>query len=357
MKQNIIVLLGGRSSEHEVSLRSGLSVTAHIDTDKFQVMPVAVAKDGRWLLTKDCGSEGLVDHVLNHKKIALAQNLSEVSLTGGELVGGELANGVKIDCVFSTLHGTYGEDGAMQGFLELAQVPFVGSGSAASAIAMDKDFTKILTESVGVSTAPWVTVFAQDKWPSYDEVKGKLGEVLFIKPARQGSSVGISKVKQHEDYKKALEFAFKYDDKIVIEQAIVGREIELAVLGNSDLTISHPGEILPDGEFYTYESKYVTDGTKLVLKADLSPELVKGLQETAGKLYKAMGLAGLSRMDFFVTQDNKIWFNEPNTLPGFTSISMYPKMMGETGIAYTELISRLIQLGIDRFEREKIFKG
>ena len=356
MKQNIIVLLGGRSSEHEVSLRSGLSVAEHIDLDKFNVIPVAVAKDGDWLVAGEFGSKGLVDHAEDHKKIALAKNLAPVTLKKGYLEGAKLKD-FKVDCVFSTLHGTFGEDGAAQGFLELAQVAFVGSGSAASAIAMDKDFTKILTESVNVATAPWITVFASDRWPSYEQVKAKLGDVLFVKPARQGSSVGISKVKKQEDYKKALEFAFQYDDKIVIEQAIVGREIELAVLGNSELIVSHPGEILPDDEFYTYESKYVTDGTELVLKSDLKPELVAQLQETAKLLYKTMGLAGLSRMDFFVTEDSKIWFNEPNSLPGFTSISMYPKMMAEAGIGYSELISKLIALGIERFEKEKIFKG
>jgi len=344
MSKPIIALLcGGQSSEHEVSLRSGLSVMQHLPRDHYDLVAVGISKEGRWLM-----GDPLIHNPGSHYEIRLADGLKEVSLQGGCLAG------KKIDCVFSVLHGTFGEDGAMQGFLEMQGVPYVGSPPGGSHLAMDKDVMKRMLKTAGLPTVDHLTLYQlEPQRPSYAQAAAQLGPVMFVKPSSQGSSVGISKVKSADDYAKAVEAAFQFDDKVIVEGAIKGRELELSILGDEELIASWPGEVFPDGEFYSYESKYVTNGTRLEVKANLSQAQALEMQTLAKRIFRLLGLSGFARMDFFLDEQGKFWFNEPNTLPGFTSISMYPKMMDAAGVPYPELIHRLIQLGIKRAERNR----
>ncbi len=341
-KKRILILCGGQSSEHQVSLLSGLSVKKFIPTDRYEPIFVGIDKKGRWFT-----GEPLIQNPEDPKTIQLGFNLEEAQLEKGKL------NGLSIDCVFSVLHGTLGEDGAMQGFLEMQGVPFIGSGSSASAIGMDKDLLKRIALSAEIATAPFVTLYAGEPPLTYDNAKELLGGLLFVKPARQGSSIGISKVGNETEYHQALDLAFRFDDKLVVEQAIAGRELEVAVLGNRELIASYPGEVIPDAEFYSYEAKYITGGSQLILKPDLSKPTILEIQEKAKRLFRLLGLSGLARIDFFLDPGGKLWLNEPNTLPGFTHISMYPKMMEIAGTPYPELIHRLIELGIQRAGRQR----
>ena len=345
MKPRVLLLCGGQSGEHQVSLRSGLSVIRELPKDKYDLVAVAIDKQGRWWT----GSP-LVQNPDNPETIALAPGLTQVRLEGDQLLG------KKVDCVFSVLHGTYGEDGAMQGFLEMSKVAFVGPGVLGSAVAMDKEMTKRLLLFEGLKTAPYLVLRDTDKVrPTYAQAVEKLGPVLFVKPSAQGSSLGISKVKNEAQYQTALDFAFRYDRKILVEKGIVGREIELSVLGNDQLTVSLPGEIKPAEEFYSYEAKYILDNTTLVIPVPLPGKLVARLQEAAARVFRCLELKGMARVDFFVDAQEEIWVNEPNTLPGFTSISMYPKLMQTVGISYPELLDRLVQLGLeDAAKRSKL---
>lgn len=345
-KPRIALLCGGQSSEHEVSLRSGLSVMQHLPQDKYELLAVGISKDGRWLM-----GDPLIHNPGSHYEIRLADGLQEVTMQGGCIAG------KKIDCVFSVLHGTFGEDGAMQGFLEMQHVPYVGSGPGGSHLAMDKDVMKRMLKTAGLPTVDHITLYQLDaRRPSYAEAVAQLGPILFVKPSSQGSSVGISKVKGAADYGPAVAKAFQFDEKVIVESAIAGRELELAILGDEELIASWPGEVIPDQEFYSYEAKYVTNGTRLEIKADLSPAKAAEMQELAKRIFRLLGLSGFARMDFFLDAQGKFWFNEPNTLPGFTSISMYPKMMAAAGVEYPDLIHRLIQLGMRRHQRNQQFR-
>ncbi|MBU3917295.1 D-alanine--D-alanine ligase, partial [bacterium] len=284
--------------------------------------------------------------------ICLAMGLKPARLEKG------LLNGEKIDVVFPIIHGTYGEDGCLQGFLQMQHIPFVGSGVLGSAVGMDKDIMKRLLKLDGIKCAKHQTIYSwQEKKPGYDEIVAALGEVLFIKPCNLGSSIGISKVKNRDEYEKAISFALQFDTKILVEEYVEGREIEVSVLGNENAEVSIPGEIIPGGDFYSYNSKYIdSNTTELKIPAQLKPGIVKELREIAKKAFHLLELSGLSRVDFFVKEDDSIWLNEVNTLPGFTNISMYPKLWETSGIPYPELIHRLIQLAIKRFDSEKILK-
>ncbi len=284
--------------------------------------------------------------------ICLAANLEPVRLEKG------LLNGEKIDAVFPVIHGTYGEDGCLQGYLQMQHVPFVGSGVLGSAVGMDKDIMKRLLLFDGINCAKHRIIYSwQETRPSYHEIAAALGDTLFIKPCNLGSSIGISKCRNKDEYEKAISFAFQFDTKILVEEYIEGREIEVSVLGNENVDVSVPGEIIPGGDFYSYDSKYIdSNSTELKIPAQLKPEVEKELKEIAEKSFHLLELSGLSRIDFFVKEDDSIWLNEVNTLPGFTNISMYPKLWETSGIPYPELIHRLIQLAIKQFDLEKILK-
>jgi D-alanine-D-alanine ligase len=261
-----------------------------------------------------------------------------------------------VDVIFPILHGPFGEDGTLQGLLKLANIPFVGASVLGSAVGMDKDVMKRLLREAGILIGKFSTIKA-DNIPTYEKVIKNLGQPFFIKPANMGSSIGVSKVKEKKDYQKAIQEAFNYDGKIILEENIVGREIECAVLGNDDPAASIPGEIIPSHDFYSYEAKYLDEnGARLEIPAKLSNQLVKKIQLLAIKTFEVLSCEGMSRVDCFLRENGDILVNEINTIPGFTSISMYPKMWEASGISYPDLIDKLIQLAFERFEEEKKLK-
>jgi len=348
-KQTVAILTGGTSPEHEVSLNSARNIYNAIDQEKFQVEVIGISRKGSW----------------RHLPIGVFQKAK--SIEGGEgkaLVlnpGNEKVityqSGEKgfpiIDVVFNIVHGPFGEDGTMQGLLEVLGLPFVGPDTLGSSVGMDKDFTKKILRDAGVLVAPWVTVYKHEK-VDRQAIVDKLGLPLFVKPANMGSSVGVGKAEDLEGLEVALKEAFKFDIKVLVEQGLKGREIETAVLGNmEDVQVSGIGEIIMESGFYDYESKYLSgDAAKVVIPAeDVSPTDVEHIRQTALKSFRALGLEGLSRMDVFLENDGSVYVNEPNTLPGFTNISMYPKLWAQAGIPYSELIERLLQLAIARHGR------
>jgi len=338
MKKTVLLLCGGYSEEHQVSLRSGLSVIAQFPTERFNLLPVVVDRCGGWWT-----GDPLVSDLEDPKKIKISPNLRPVSLKNKQV------DGQVIDCVFSVLHGQFGEDGCMQGLFEMAGIPQVGSGVLGSAMAMDKDVTKRLVMFEGINTAPYLCLRSTDQgFPSYAEATKKLGGTLFIKPASQGSSVGISKATDEVSYQQGIKLAFQFDRKVLVEQAIVGREIELAVLGNHHPVVSVPGEIKVTEDFYSYEAKYILENTGLEIPAELPESTTTALQEAATQVFTCLELSGLARVDFFLDEQSQIWLNEPNSLPGFTSISMYAKLFEASGIAYPELLTRLVELALEK---------
>lgn len=350
-KLTVGIIFGGKSAEHEVSLQSAKNIVDAIDRTKFNILLIGIDKEGNWNQYKE--SSYLVNED-DPKKISLHEINKPISLSLDQLTK---KNGVlsEVDVVFPIIHGTLGEDGSLQGMLEMLDLPYVGPNVLSSSICMDKDIAKKLLQLSGIKVAKGIVVTRNDKSSlRYEEVEKELGSTLFIKPANQGSSVGVSKVSSEEEFIKGIEEAFLYDHKLVIEEAIKGREIEISVLGNEEPMASLPGEILPKTEFYSYESKYIDEkGAKLDMPAKVSDSLTKRLQAEAVKAFKALQCEGLARVDFFVTEDEEIYVNELNTLPGFTKISMYPQLWEISGIPYTELITRLLKLAIERHERNK----
>ncbi|MEK6706213.1 MAG: D-alanine--D-alanine ligase family protein [Bdellovibrionota bacterium] len=334
-KIRVAVLFGGRSGEHEVSLRSAASVMQHMDKERFEVVPVTIDKYGRW---RENGKEVVFPPYPNSAVL-------------------------NVDVVFPVIHGPLCEDGTIQGLLELAEVPYVGCGVLASAVGMDKDVAKRLARDAGVAVVPYLCLTV-DEWKNSPAVfeklcSGKLGYPVFIKPANLGSSVGVHKVHAASELASSLEDAFQYDLKVLVERAINAREIEVAVLESADPSsqpiISVPGEVCPTHEFYSYEAKYLDEnGASLNIPADLTPEQVQAARDMAAKVFASLCCEGMARADLFLERGSGVlYFNEINTIPGFTSISMYPKMMEASGIAYGELLSRLIDLAIARHKRKK----
>lgn len=348
-KIRVGVLFGGTSAEHEVSLLSAKSVIDAIDTDKYEIVPIAIRKSGEWYLATldtlfhNADDPALISLTQTHQHIAL------VPQCNGELYN--MTANVPIaalDVIFPVLHGPGGEDGSVQGYLTLANIPFVGAGILGSAIGMDKDVMKRLLRDAGIASARFLTFKANDKI-DFDAVTRQLGLPLFIKPANMGSSVGVSKVHSKDDFQNAIDQAFLYDTKILIEETIIGREIECAVLGNSDPFVSIPGEIIPNHEFYSYEAKYLDEnGAGLKIPAVLPKETTERIQALAIKTFQVLECEGMGRVDFFVKDNGEILVIEINTIPGFTKISMYPQLMAASGISYTKLIDQLIFLAVER---------
>lgn len=345
--QTVIVLCGGESGEHEVSLQSAKSIIQYIPKEKYHVIPVGISKSRQWL----CGTPFLKNED-DPSTIALADDLKPVRLENGML------DGEKIHAVFPIIHGTYGEDGCLQGLLQMQHIPYVGSGVLGSSIGMDKDIMKRLLLFDGIRCARHRTMYKwQNPLPDYEEVSGELGKTLFVKPCNLGSSIGISKCRNREEYDRAVAFAFEFDKKVLVEEFIPGREIEISVLGNEHPEVSVPGEIIPGGEFYSYDSKYIdSDRTQLKIPAHLDQAVIDEIGNMAKRAFRLLELDGLTRIDFFVKDNGEIYLNEVNTLPGFTKISMYPKLWDYSGIAYPDLIDRLIQLAIDRHTLEQALK-
>ena len=353
-KLSVCILFGGISPEHEVSLRSAESVLNNIDHSKYNVFPVGITKDGDWVLYggKDYSllPTGAWKTHPNNRRAAISPVRGQGLLTfEGDCVVRE-----RIDVVFPVLHGENGEDGAMQGLLQMAGIPYVGPHVSASAVAMDKTLTKLVVDQAGVTQAAWSLVRRQDLEyhmdATLDTLEKRFQYPMFVKPAGTGSSVGVSKAADRDALRSALLAASVYDNKILVEEFIHGREIEVAVMGNDNPVASICGEIDSGADFYDYDAKYITDTSVAYIPARISEEVEETVREAAVKVYSAIGCQGLSRVDFFVTYEgDRVVFNEINTLPGFTSISMYPKLFAASGIPYSELIDELLKLAVEAF--------
>jgi D-alanine-D-alanine ligase len=346
------VLFGGRSGEHEVSLASAASVLRGLDPDKYEAVPIGISKEGHWLI--GAGAQKLLPEVLRTgQRVTMSADPTDAALVRLDGSGG----GQRIDVVFPVMHGTFGEDGTIQGLLDLAGLPFVGAGVLGSAIGMDKDVAKRLLQVAKIPVVPWITVqradWERDPQEIQDAIERKFEYPMFVKPATLGSSVGMTKVHSRSELAPALNLAAEFAMKILVERAMVAREIEVSVLGNSDPKASIPGEIVPHREFYDYAAKYLEEGTQLLIPAKLKPAQVKKIQNIAIDAFRALELSGMARVDFFLEKKGgKIFLNEVNTIPGFTSISMYPKLWEASGIPFRELIDKLIELALEQ-QREK----
>jgi len=374
-KLRVGVIYGGRSGEHEVSVASAASIIKHLDRSRYEPVPIRIEKDGRWTLADKAPTAISAADVIEHVRLEAARPVRpgreahlvahpgedtvlaiERRMASAELdpSGAATVTGVGLDVVFPVLHGPYGEDGTVQGLLELANVPYVGAGVLGSAVGMDKAVMKTLFIARNLPVGPYMVVLRPEWHGDVDAVTRRVTEELrypvFVKPANLGSSVGISKAKSEADLRTAMELALQFDRKIVIEAGIVNaREIECAVLGNDDPQASIPGEIIPSREFYDYEAKYLDDASEVVIPASLRDNEAREVQRLAIEAFRAVDCAGMARVDFFVTRDDgRIYVNEVNTIPGFTTISMYPKMWEASGLSYTALIDRLITLALER---------
>ena len=353
-KLSVCILFGGISPEHEVSLRSAESVLNNIDKEKYNIFPVGITKEGDWILFGGEDYSMLPNGSWKNHPDNRRAAISPVRGQGLLSFEGDCVVRERIDVVFPVLHGENGEDGAMQGLLQMAGIPYVGPHVSASAVAMDKTLTKLVVDQACVPQAAWQLVRRQDLEHHMDATLARLEEKfrypMFVKPAGTGSSVGVSKAADQEALRAALLAASVYDSKILVEEFIHGREVEVAVMGNDNPVASICGEIDSGADFYDYEAKYVTDTSVAYIPARISEETQELVREAAVKVYSAIGCQGLSRVDFFVTfEGERVVFNEINTLPGFTSISMYPKLFAASGIPYGELIDELINLAVEAF--------
>lgn len=356
-KLKVGVLFGGRSAEHEVSLVSATSVINALDKSKYDVVPIGITKEGRWLSTvnavqllKDhAPMEMLPEHVLlpDPRK----QSLVNISTAFPQ-------DARRLDVIFPVIHGTFGEDGTIQGLFELADIPYVGAGVLGSSIGMDKVVAKRLLQQANVPVTPDIAFlfseYQKKPRPYIAAIEKKLRYPCFVKPPNQGSSVGISKAHSRKELIAAIELAGEYDRKILVEKAAVKpREIEFSVLGNDLPTVSLPGEIIPSNEFYDYDAKYVDGKSRAIIPAAIPKPILKSMQQCAVTAFKTLECAGMARVDFFLQKNGKFYLNEINTIPGFTSISMYPKLWEASGVPYPELLDRLIRLAIERHNEKK----
>jgi D-alanine-D-alanine ligase len=358
-RTRVAVLFGGKSAEHEVSIQSARNVVAALDRNRFEPVLIGIDKEGRWRVVSEERFLAMGDH-------------AQFTSSGGEPGGVSVVPGARenqliitdsrqsigsIDVAFPVLHGPYGEDGSVQGLLKLANIPFVGAGVLGSAVAMDKDVMKRLLRFGGLPVGNFAAINRHDRGKlSFDALAAQFGIPFYIKPANLGSSVGISKVSSRADFDDAVELAFFYDRKIMIEENVPGREIECSVIGGDDPQASVPGEIevnLPRHGFYSYKAKYLDDtGARLVIPADLPVQTVRAVQRMAVDAFKALCCEGMARVDFFLKNDNELLVNELNTIPGFTAISMYPKLWEAGGKSYSQLVTELIDLALGRFDQE-----
>lgn len=351
-KLRIAVLCGGRSTEHEVSLCSSMNIISAIDRQRYDLTLIGVDKNGRWML---CDERKYILNPHDPVTIRLAPSWRYLAVVPGQQQAQliEAANGQplpSIDVAFSLLHGARGEDGSMQGLLNVLNIPYVGPDVLGSALCMDKDMTKRVLREAGIPVTPSVTLrLTEDTLPDFDATISQLGLPLFIKPASQGSSVGVSKVTDRDSFNAALVLAFHYDTKVLVEKAIKGREIETAVIGNNSPKVSVCGEIVINDEFYCYDTKYLKRAkAKLVIPAKLTASIADTIRQIARRAYITLGCSVMARIDFFLTECGEIMLNEVNTLPGFTSISMYPKLWEASGLNYAALVNRLIALTLAR---------
>ena len=359
-KLRVGVIFGGQSGEHEVSLISAQGIMKAMDKEKYEIIPIGITKQGRWLTSGEpmkllqSGGPGVAAQIADRRQAE--PGTRELALTNRrELVPGIREKGFpKVDVVFPVLHGPYGEDGTVQGLLELADIPYVGAGVLGSALGMDKIAMKAVFASHGLPVVEYLALkrkdWERDPGAMMELVETDLSYPCFIKPANLGSSVGISKVHQRSELAPALALAARYDRRMLAERAVNAREIEVSVLGNDEPIASVPGEIIPCREFYDYVAKYIDDRSELIIPADLPPGVIRRIQELAVAAFLAVDCAGMARVDFLLDKDTgDLYLGELNTIPGFTPISMYPKLWGASGISYSELIDRLIDLALERF--------
>jgi len=346
---NLIVVFGGQSAEHDVSCVTATHVLRAVGTDRYRITPIGIDREGRWqLATEALRALESGPHALPERLEAIGDSLSPTPLLSTAVAAGPVV-------VMPLLHGPLGEDGTVQGLLELMDVPFVGSGVLASALAMDKAMAKQVFAQNELPQANWIALREHDVVPSrLQSVVARLGLPVFVKPANMGSSVGVTKASTIEELQRSIEHALTYDEWVVIEEAVRGREIEVAVLGNLEPIASVPGEIIPGHDFYDYEDKYIDDGAQLLVPAPLTDEQARDVRARAIDAFRALRCEGLARVDFFFEEGGRgFLINEINTMPGFTPISMYPKLWAKTGVSYPQLVDRLIELAVERHHRRR----
>lgn len=359
-KINLGIIFGGKSTEHEISVRSARSIINAIDTSKYNIILIGIDKTGKWYLNNQsqfllannklqaAPKEAIENEIVIAKRDSF---IGAVSVESNESIQ-------SLDVVFPILHGAFGEDGTIQGVLKALDLPFVGVDLLSSSVGMDKDFTKRLLRDAGIPIARYYCLFKHNyNNISYEEIIKDLGSPIFVKPCNAGSSVGVHKVENKSQYDLAIQDAFLFDNKILVEEAIIGKEVECAILGNENPNASVLGEIRPKSAFYSYESKYLNDSdAELNIPADVDPRVADEIRNVAIKAFQCIGAEGLSRVDFFLRADNTYVLNEINTMPGFTNISMYPKLWEASGISYSELLDRLIELALERKMRNAKLK-
>ncbi|ENU93273.1 hypothetical protein F971_01321 [Acinetobacter vivianii] len=359
-KKNVGIIFGGKSTEHEVSLQSAKNIVDAIDKDKFNVTLIGIDKNGIWHLNE---STHFLLNSDNPSLISLHQSGRNIAFIPGkneeQIIEFQDKTLSQLDVIFPIVHGTLGEDGSLQGLLKMVNLPFVGSQVLSSAMCMDKDITKRLLRDAGLNITPFIKLAKKNrKNISFEIASSQLGCPLFVKPANQGSSVGVNKVTSPEEFEAALEMAFTYDNKVLIEQGIDGREIECAVIGNDEPSASVCGEIELEDSFYSYDTKYINDkGATVTIPANIPDEISEKIREISIKAYEVLECTGLARVDVFLTNNGEIFINEINTLPGFTNISMFPKLWEVSGLNYSDLITRLIELAIEHHENDAQLKN
>ncbi|WP_313345909.1 D-alanine--D-alanine ligase family protein [Sedimentibacter sp.] len=352
MKTKLAILFGGKSDEYSVSLHSAAAIIKNVPEELFDAILIGITQEGKWLLYE--GSADEINDDTWHK-----ENLSPVLLNMGDDFKGLIRlnekdntfERIEIDCIFPVLHGRNGEDGTIQGLCQMTGIPFVGCDMTSSAVCMDKEFTHVICEAAGIKTAPFVSAVSSNKLNIkglYDEVVEKFSTPIFIKPANNGSSIGISKIRNYEEFERGIMEAFQFDNKVVIEKGIDGFEIGCAVIGNENLIIGEVDEIDTKNDFFDYVEKYSQHNSKIHCPARISDELKAEAKRIAEKTYRALGCKGLSRVDMFVTTDNTIILNEINTIPGLTDLSRYPSMLRKIGIEYKDLIVKLVELAMEQ---------
>lgn len=358
-KKRVGVLYGGKSPEHEVSLQSARNIIAAIDPQKFDVVPIAITKEGRWTLPDP---NHLFINSADPLKIAIVNSTTFLGLKPGDsspifVINGD-ASFLDLDVIFPVLHGAFGEDGSIQGVLKYLDIAYVGPGILGSAVGMDKDIMKRLLRDAGIRNSKWELVRKHERGKvNFDTIKSSLGLPMFIKPANLGSSVGVHRVENESEFFAGLDDALTYDPKVIIEEAISGRELECAVLGNEEVKASAIGEVLTSHTVYSYEAKYVDKkGSSSIIPAQLDIETLTRLKDISIAVYKVVNAEGLSRVDSFLTDDGEIIVNEINTIPGFTDISMYPKLWAESGLSQKDLLTELLNLGMARHETHRCLK-
>ena len=362
-KLRIGLIFGGRSGEHEVSLASATSVMANLDREKYEVVPIGITKEGGWLLGTEPARLMAAEQHINHTENTETETTTAVTLTGDPRMrrliplesGEQLQDNGALDVIFPVLHGTYGEDGTLQGLLDMADVPYVGCGVLGSALGMDKEKMKMVFQAVGLPSVDYL-VYRRNEWERspttiMDAIEQRLGYPCFVKPVNLGSSVGINKAHDRAELEHAINVAAEYDRKIIIDRGINCRELECAVLGNDEPLASVVGEVIASNEFYDYHAKYLDNKSQVIIPADIPQATVEEVRRQAVTAFLALDLSGLARVDFFLEKESgQVYINEVNTMPGFTQISMYHKLWEASGLTYAQLLDRLVELAIERHQ-------